>query len=128
MEEVVRKENVIIKWLLWHYFEMPKFLTSVWKNYILFATNYFSLTLLLKTFIDPWRRNLWKYPKGFDLGGIFSTFVSNVFSRILGSMLRIVLIITGALFQILVLVVGLLVILVWILIPFIIIFGFIFIL
>lgn len=128
MQEAVKQENIIVKWILWHYFEMPKFLMQVWKNYILFATNYFSLTLLLRTFIDPWRRNLWKYPKGFDINGIFSTFVSNVFSRILGAMLRIALIITGALFQVLVLVVGFLAILVWILIPFIIIFGFVLIL
>lgn len=128
MEEVIKQENIIVKWILWHFFEMPKFLISVWKNYILFATNYFSLILLLKTFIDPWRREVWKYPKALDIGAIFSTFISNVFSRVLGAMLRTALIVTGALFQVLVLVVGALAVIIWILIPFIIILAIIFIL
>jgi hypothetical protein len=116
----IQKENIFIEWFAWHFWEMPKFLVSVWKNYINFALNFFSAPLLLKTFFSPWRRSVWKYPKVFDIKEIFSTFVSNTFSRVVGAICRFVLLITGAIFQVSVLLIGFIAILFWLLIPFII--------
>lgn len=123
MIEIVKRENIIVEWVLWHFWEMPKFLVSVWNNYIMFAMNYFSLPLLLSTLFSPWRRNAWKFPKTFDLQEYANVIVSNIFSRIIGFILRFALIIIGSLFQVFVLIAGLLVVLFWILIPFIIAFG-----
>jgi hypothetical protein len=120
------RQNILILWLIWHFYEMPKFLLEVWKNYILFALNYFSLPLLLKSFFAPWRKYKWNYPKGIDVGEFFSTLISNAFSRIIGAVMRIVLIVVGILFQIFVVLAGLVVFLFWIFIPFIIIAGFLF--
>jgi hypothetical protein len=121
------RQNIAELWFFWHFYEMPKFLIQVWKNYIMFALNYFSLALLLKSFFAPWRKYRWNYPKGFDVGEFFSTLVSNGFSRIMGAIMRIVLIITGIIFQIFVVVAGAVIFLLWIFIPFIIITGFLFI-
>jgi len=121
-----RQENVFIVWFLWQFYEMPKFLLLVWKNYMNFASNFFSLELLFKTFFSPWRRYKWKYPRGLDIKEIFNTFISNSFSRILGAMMRMVLIVVGIVFQLLVILIGFLVFLGWLLIPFIIILGIIF--
>ena len=85
METPIKKQNIFVVWALWHFYEMPKFLFGVWKNYILFALNYFSFSLLLKSFFSPWRKYRWNYPKGFDVGEFLSTFISNTFSRILGA-------------------------------------------
>jgi len=126
--ETDQKQNIFSLWFFWHFYEMPKFLLGVWKNYILFALNYFSLPILLKSLFAPWRRYKWNYPKGFDVGEFFSTLVSNAFSRILGALMRIVLIIVGIIFQIFVVFAGLIIFLLWILIPFIIIAGFLFVL
>lgn len=123
MEEAVKKENIIVEWVLWHFFEMPKFLFSVWANYIYFALNFFSLTLLFKTLFYPWRKNIWRYPKGLDLFELLNVFVSNIFSRAVGAVCRILLIIIGAIFQIFILIFGFLVILSWLTIPFLIAFG-----
>ena len=60
------EQNIFAEWGIWHFYEMPKFLLEVWKNYILFALNYFSLLTLVKTFFAPWRKYRWVYPKGFD--------------------------------------------------------------
>jgi hypothetical protein len=120
-----RKQNIISLWFYWHFYEMPKFLLGVWKNYILFALNYFSLPILLKSLFAPWRKYRWNYPKGFNVGEFFSTLISNAFSRFLGALMRIVLIIAGILFQIFVIFAGLVIFLLWILTPFIIIAGFI---
>ncbi len=126
--ELNNDQNIFSLWFFWHFYEMPKFLLSVWKNHILFALNYFSLPILLKSLFAPWRKYRWNYPKMLDVGEFFSTLVSNAFSRIIGAVMRIVLIIAGILFQIFVIFAGLIIFLLWMLIPFIIIAGLIFVL
>lgn len=125
--EDIKRQNIFSEWFVWHFSEMPKFLLEVWKNYILFAVNYFSLLLLLKSLFAPWRRYIWRYPKGLDVGEFFSTLISNVFSRFMGALMRIVLIIAGILFQVFVFLAGLVAFLFWILTPVIIVVGFLFI-
>ena len=119
--EKSERENIIIMWFLWHFYEMPKFLFSVWRKYLLFGLDYFSIPLLLKTLFSPWRKYNWVYPKGFDIKEFFNTLISNTFSRILGAMCRMVLIIIGVLVQIFIFVTGIIIIFLWLLIPFIII-------
>lgn len=123
-----RQQNLITSWLLWQFYEVPDFLIKVWQNYLLFGLNYFSILLLLKTIFSPWRGYNWKYPKALDVKEIFSTFISNVFSRVLGFVMRVVLIISGILVEIFIVFAGGALILFWILIPFIIIGGFLFVL
>lgn len=124
--ENLKRQNVFTEWVLWHFVEVPKFLLSVWNNYILFALNYFSLPILLKSLFSPWRKYRWNYPRRFSIGEFFSTLISNSFSRFMGALTRIALIFVGILFQIFVIFVGLIVFLFWILLPFITIAGFIF--
>ena len=114
-----KKDNIIILWFLWHFYEMPKFLFLIWKNYFLFGLDFFSVPLLFLTLFSPWRKYKWNYPKGFTITEYFNTFISNLFSRIIGTICRIVLIMLGFLSQIFIFVAGILVILFWILIPFI---------
>ncbi|OGZ71341.1 MAG: hypothetical protein A2904_02240 [Candidatus Staskawiczbacteria bacterium RIFCSPLOWO2_01_FULL_33_9] len=122
------RENIIIMWFLWQFYEMPKFLFSCWKGYLLFGLDYFSIHLLLKTLFSPWRRYNWLYPKGFDIKEFFNTLISNTFSRILGAMCRVVLIIIGITAQIFIFIAGIVIILLWFLLPFIIIFCILFLL
>ena len=126
--ESAKENNIFIEWFLWQFFEMPRFLLEVWKNYLMFASNIFSLPLLLKTFFAPWRKYNWRYPKGFDAVEFFNTFISNTFSRILGAMMRVVLIIAGILFQIFVVVAGFVVFAGWFLAPIVAIAGILFVL
>ena len=121
-----KKQNIFSLWLNWHFIEMSKFLLGVWQNYILFASNYFSLPILLKSLFAPWRRYKWNYPRGFDIVEFFNTLISNTFSRILGALMRIVLVIIGILFQIFVVFAGSIIFLLWILAPLIVVAGFLF--
>ena len=116
-----KKENIIAMWFSWHFYEAPKFLIGVWQNYIFFVSNYFSLPLLLATFFSPWRRYAWRYPRGFDIGEYYKVFISNIFSRIIGAMMRFVFIVLGIMAQIFTIITGLIIILFWVLIPLIII-------
>jgi len=126
METVARKNDILGSWIAWHFFEMPKFLFEVWSNYFNFASNLFSVPLLLRTFLSPWRRYKWNYPRGFNLTEFLNTFISNSFSRILGAMMRIVLIVLGIILQIFIAIVGFIIMLAWIFLPFIIVGGFLF--
>ena len=110
--------NIIISWVSWHFYEMSKFLLQVWRNFILFAINFFSTPLLLKTLFSPWRRYNWSYPRGFDIQGYLETIISNFFSRFLGAICRVVLIIIGTIFQIFVIIAGGVIFLGWLLLPF----------
>jgi len=120
------KKNIILEWFYWQFYEMPAFLFEVWVNYFNFSVNLFSVPLLLKTFFAPWRKYNWRYPKGFDLVEFSNTLISNIFSRILGAIMRIILIIVGIFFQIFVAVVGAIVLVGWMVIPLIIVLGILF--
>lgn len=115
----IKSQNIIFSWLIWHFYEMPKFLFSVWKNYLWFGLYFFSVPNLIITIFSPWRRYSWQYPKMFDIGEFFNTLISNIFSRLIGFVARIFLIIFGIIAQIIIFLVGLSIILLWILIPFI---------
>lgn len=124
--EISERENILVTWFLWQFYEMPKFLFSVWRNYLFFGLDYFSIPLLLKTLFSPWRKYNWVYPKSFDIKEFFNTLISNIFSRILGAMCRVVLIIVGAVAQVFIFAAGIIAIILWLLIPFIILGGILF--
>lgn len=124
--EKVKSRNIFSEWASWHFYEMPKFLLLVWKNYILFASNYFSLPILIKSFFAPWRRYRWNYPNIIQVGEFLSTLISNFFSRLIGALMRVFLIIAGVVFQIFVIFAGLAVFLLWLLLPLIVIIVLIF--
>lgn len=113
------RENIIVEWVFWHFYQMPKFLFLAWGNFIWFGAGFFSVPLLLKTFFSPWRRYKWRYPKGFDLGEFFSTLISNIFSRVIGVFIRLVLIFLGIIAQIFILLAGGIIFLLWLFLPFI---------
>jgi len=117
MTEITQKRNIISLWILWYFFEMPKNLLRAWRNYLLFNLNYFSIPLLLKTFFSSWRRYKWDYPRGFQLGEYAGVFISNLFSRILGAIMRIFLILIGITGEIFIFILGLIVFLGWLILP-----------
>jgi len=87
---------ILIQYLSWHFFDVPKDILRGWKNFLKFGLNYFSISLLFKTLFSHWRKYRWFYPKGFDIGKYIEVFFSNLISRILGAILRIFLIISAA--------------------------------
>lgn len=115
--ESTEKENIIIEWFDWHFIEMVKLLFSVWKNYLSFGLNFFSAPLLLGTLFSPWKKYTWNYPRAFNVVEYLNTFISNVFSRIIGSVCRLVLIVLGIIAQVFIFFIGIIAIVLWILLP-----------
>jgi hypothetical protein len=117
-------QNIFIQYLLWQFFEVPENILKAWRNFLLFNLNYFSIPLLLKTFFSPWRRYSWSYPKGLQIGKWLEVFFSNLISRVLGAIMRIILIFIGILVEIFFFLVGAIIFLGWLILPVLLIFGF----
>ena len=107
------KGNLITWWLSWYFIETPWNIIKTSCNFIRFGFNYFSLSVLLRTFFSPWRQYLWKYPRGFGLKEYASVFFANLTSRILGALARSFLIIFAIAFEILTIISGLLIFCLW---------------
>ncbi|MBD3208495.1 MAG: hypothetical protein GF370_03505 [Candidatus Nealsonbacteria bacterium] len=117
MAEQVEK-NIFLLWLKWQFWDAPSFILRVWKNFLRFGLEYFSVPLLLKTLFAPWRRYQWSYPRGFDLFIYLEVLFSNVLFRSMGALFRSVLIVVGVVFEFFVLLVGFLALAIWLILPF----------
>ena len=113
------KKNIFLQFIIWYFWETPKNIIFVWKNFLKFNLKFFSVLALLKTFFAPWRQYIWSYGKGFNPGVYFQTFFSNLISRILGAFIRSILICIGLLAEVLIFVFGISVIICWFILPYI---------
>jgi hypothetical protein len=82
-------------YLKWHYTKALMTAFSFWKNILVYLINLFSIKSLLGNFFAPWKRLGDSYPRKFDLQKILSTFIVNTTMRIVGILLRSILLIIG---------------------------------
>ena len=118
--------NIFLQALIWQFFDVPKEILKGWRNFLLFNLNYFSVPILLRTFISPWHRYSYSYGKIFEVWKNIQVFVFNVMSRVIGAILRSVFIIIGILAEILIILIGIIILLGWLALPFFLFFGLIF--
>ena len=126
MAEVAQKQNILIAWVFWQFFEVPKNILRAWRNFLKFNLNYFSIPLLIRTLFSHWRKYRWAYPKGLAIGRRLEVAFSNLLSRVLGAIMRIILIFIGILAEIFVFFVGAIIFLGWLILPALLIWGLIF--
>jgi len=126
MLEAAKKQNIVIQYLIWQFFDVPGELIKAWKNFLLFNLNYFSISLLVKTFFSHWRRYKWFYGKGFDIGRYLEVLFSNLISRVLGAIIRSFLLLIGLMVEIFIILAGLIVFAGWLIMPALLIAGLIF--
>jgi hypothetical protein len=117
------RQNILLKYVWWHFFEMPKNILKGWINYLRFGLNYFSAGLLFKTLLSPWRNYRWFYPKAFDTGKYFEVAFSNLISRVLGLIPRSILIVIGIICEAFILLAGFVVLVIWLILPILLILG-----
>lgn len=110
-------ENLILVWLSWQFVETPKGILRGWRNILVFNFEYFSIPLLFKTFFAYWRQYQWHYPRGFDAGQYLEVFFSNMISRLLGAIVRSLMIVLGFLVEIIIFFAGLFVLIIWFFLP-----------
>ncbi len=120
------QKNLFVQYLIWHFFDIPKELGKAWKNYLRFYFNFFSIAFLSKTLFHPWHGISWSYGRGFSPSRYIRAFASNSFSRIIGAIVRIFLIIFGLLFNVLILLIGAIFFFGWLFLPAMLVISFIF--
>jgi len=110
----------------WHYTEGFKDLFRNWKNLIVFILHFFSLGLLVRTWLAPFGRLDEEYQKRFEAEAFFETLVANTLMRGVGFVLRTLVIVVGLLALLLVMALGPVALVLWALAPFIVLSLFIF--
>jgi hypothetical protein len=116
-------QNIFLKWLVWHFFEVPKSIIIAIGNFLRFNINYFSIPLLLQTFFSHWRRYKESYGRGFDPTRYFQVFVGNMISRIFGAIFRTGAIFISIFFEFSIFVAGILIFIIWLILPLILLVG-----
>jgi hypothetical protein len=86
---------IILGYLKWHYGKAIYSISRIWKNFLFFVFEFFSIKLLFRNFSDPWKKMSDSYPKNFNLKEYFYAFITNIIVRIVGMIMRTGLIITG---------------------------------
>ncbi len=85
-----------VDYFIWHYSMAIKDIIGICRNFIWFIYNFFSVSVVLRSFFSPWKRLNEQYEKGSGLEGIFSAFIVNTMMRIVGMIIRgVTLLIAG---------------------------------
>ncbi len=108
---------MLIKYLEWHFFDVPRAILKAWKNFLAFNLKYFSMGLLLRTLFSPWRRYRSSYGRGLDLKRYFETFTFNMITRLIGAVMRSFLIVIGLLIEVLFFLAGIVILIGWLALP-----------
>lgn len=107
----------ITEYIVWHYSKAIRELCNILLNFIWFFYNFFSIPLLLKTFFTPFKRLDEKAEGGLNISVWFEAFVVTNLMRLVGILLRTILIFLGALMILLTVLCGAIVLVTWILAP-----------
>jgi hypothetical protein len=117
---------LIPQYLSWHYSKSVGDLLNNYKNFLVFIWEFFSISFLIKTLFTPFQRLKEKYKGGLDLEDLFAVIVTNVLMRIVGFIVRSLIIIIGLVCLSIFVVFGVVLLILWVLLPVVIIAMFIF--
>ncbi len=114
--------QVLGYYILWHYTKAWKDIARIVGNYLWFTVNFFSIGLLFKTLLSPWRRlNVSSGRHGEE--SMFGAFVINTLMRLIGFFARLFVIVAGIISCAAVIAGGLALLVIWLLLPVIIFFS-----
>lgn len=120
------KKALLIQYLTWHFFDVPKEIIAGWRNFLVFNFNYFSIDILIRTFFSHWHKYSLRYGKTISLRWYSEVFVMNMTSRIIGMVFRTCLIILGIISELFIFFLGAIFLGVWIFLPLILFFSFLY--
>ncbi len=113
--------SVFLGYLKWHYSKAIKSMFVIWQNFLRFLANFFSLKLMLTNLFDHWKRMSDPYPKHFSFKAYLFSFIVNVITRIVGMLMRLVILILGSLICLIFIFCLPIILILWLVLPFIII-------
>jgi hypothetical protein len=108
---------LIESYFAWHYGRAFVDMFHIWMNFLWFVFNFFSISALIDTFFDPWKRMGESYPKGFDISGVIMTLMVNLLMRAVGIMVRLIVLCIGLAFAAIIFSTGIIIGILWALMP-----------
>lgn len=109
--------TILHHYLIWHYSQAYLQFFKVWTNLMWFVVRFFSLPQLVGSWLSPWKRITEERKKAWDVEEFFSSLVINILSRIIGAIMRTIVLLIGTITLIVLFVWGVLVYLVWTVAP-----------
>lgn len=82
-------------YVVWHYGVAWLDIVRIWRNFLWFFYNFFSIPLLFKTLLSPFERLREDYGRDFEPGQFIAALVVNVIMRLIGAALRLFIIAVG---------------------------------
>ena len=104
-------------YLEWHYTRAFLDMLRVWWNLFRFIFDFFSIPLLVRTLLSPWRRLEERRRVGGGVEDFFSVLIVNIIVRIVGAVMRLVIIAIGLVSLVLAIGLGIAFVLIWISAP-----------
>lgn len=104
---------VLPYYLVWHYSTALFDIRNIWKNFLIFIYNFFSVPRLISTLFSPWMRLNDKYTPD----TLLETLVFNSMMRVFGVFVRVSFIIIGGVTLLATLVFGVIFYVIWLLLP-----------
>lgn len=108
---------VVHHYILWHYTTALGEILHLAKNFIWFFTNFFSIPALLRSLFSPWKRMTEGRGDRFSLEDIAGYLIINFLSRLVGAIMRFIIILIGLLFLTVVVLITILTYVFWIFAP-----------
>jgi hypothetical protein len=109
---------IIRDYFVWHYTQAWFLLWGVWRNFLWFVIHFFSIPQLMRSWFAPFKRITERRGDKFDLEDLASYVIIGFLSRILGALIRTIIIMIGLTTLALTVIGGFAVYLLWALVPF----------
>ena len=106
------------EYVIWHYGKSVRDFFALWGNLFWFGYHFFSMKLLARTLFAPYRQFHQQYDlKNLQLTTLGQDIVLNLFMRLLGMVLRCIVLAVGLAFEVIILAAGIVFFAVWLLLP-----------
>lgn len=110
------------RYLYWQFIDIPKRIIKIFSNLIWFGYYFFSIRYCLKNLFSPWKKIVWKYDRGLNIGQHIETFFSNIISRVIGFLMKVFILIIFIVYEVIIILLGIISFIGWISIPFVVLF------
>lgn len=114
--------SILPYYISWHYTHGISGFLQLWKNFLWFNYNFFSIPLLLRTLFAPFQRLKEQYQGGLHVEDFMSVVITNILMRCIGFIIRFSMILMGGVSYLVLLIGGVLCFLLWIILPFVLLF------
>lgn len=109
--------SIAQNYFLWHYTRAFQEIFHVWLNLLWFTVHFFSLPQLFKSWFAPFKRITEHRHKGDSLEDLAGYVIINIMSRLVGALMRSILMLLGFLCLTIIIIGGIMTYLLWLALP-----------